>query len=101
MKPGKQVPALGILPELAHLYNQAFDPNHSARTASPDPRYTNKEEKYVIDKIETPAAVKLGQGTRNNHGGTPYELAGPTTTLTKKEIADIIKRIYDAWKPKK
>lgn len=37
--------------------------------ATSDKQYDNKEEKRVIETVETPAAKKAGEGTRKNHGG--------------------------------
>ena len=44
----------------------------------PDSKYDNKEERRVIEKVETPAAVKLGEPTRSNHGGTAVPVSCPT-----------------------
>ncbi len=43
--------------------------------------YDNQEEKSVVEKFETPAAIKLHQGTRNNHTiYVKHPVSDPTKT---------------------
>ena len=53
---------------------------------SHDDRYHDKEEAYVIKRIEAPAARLLeGEDLRECHCGTFFDAAGPTTTKAKVE----------------
>lgn len=45
---------------------------HDDRQKQSDPQYTNKEEKRVIEMIETFTAKKNGEGVRYNHAGKTY-----------------------------
>ncbi len=83
----KQNPALNLLHELGHGYGYIFNKKKFEERKEvkypeygSDADYHNAEEQYVIDSIETPAAVKLGLGIRNNHLGTPYITKGPFST---------------------
>ena len=80
VSPGNvQTPALGVLHEASHALQELKNPaQQAADVASPDPNYGNLEEKRVIDKVETPAAGKLGEPTRAHHGGTPVTVSCPT-----------------------
>ncbi len=56
-----------------------------------DPDYKNKEEKRVITGSEQTTAKKLGEikegeVTRKDHGGSPYDTKGPTSTEGKNEV---------------
>ena len=78
---GKQTPAMGFLHEAAHAIQDLESPDQFTEdTNSKDDTYGDKEEKRVITEIETPAAKKAGEGTREDHGGTIYETSGPTST---------------------
>jgi len=84
-KNGKQNPSIGLLHELGHAWGALFDKaNQKTRQRTPDYEgYDNAEEKFVITKIENPAAKKMKQGTRDGHGldaGAPYLTTGPTST---------------------
>ena len=72
-----QTPALGLGHELDHAHGKDDNPGEYAkRRGVPDPNYNNKEERRVIQGSETDAAHTLGEGTRTDHGGTPYKPAG-------------------------
>lgn len=69
---GLQTPALGVLHEFGHADG---DLNKKSESTTPDGTpYDNKEEKRVIDNMETPSAKKLGEGTRTDHAGQPYKV---------------------------
>ena len=79
-------PSIGLLHELSHAYGYLFNKkaytersNYKYSSYDSDAKYDNAEEKFVIDNIETPAAEKLGEGTRKDHRGKNYETQGPTT----------------------
>jgi RHS repeat-associated protein len=44
-----------------------------------DKNYENYIEKIIIEQIETPAAKKMKQGTRTDHGGKVFPTKGSTT----------------------
>jgi RHS repeat-associated protein len=71
VSPGKvQTPALGALHEIGHAEEHAANPTEFKKNSNtPDAQYDDKEERRVIEKVETPAAKKLGEPTRTNHGG--------------------------------
>lgn len=46
-----------------------------------DPQYDTREERRVILNYEDPAARQLGESTRSNHGGIPYNVASPTLII--------------------
>ena len=83
---GKQTPALGFLHEAAHALQDVTNPEQLAKDVkTPDPQYGNKEERRVIEEVETPAAIKAGEGTRSDHSGTPYRVKDPTSTEEVKD----------------
>jgi uncharacterized protein RhaS with RHS repeats len=61
-----QSPALGLLHEFGHAEGDFDDPAgyESRRTTSVE-GYGNAEEQRVIDNLESPAALRLGEPTRN------------------------------------
>ena len=75
-----QSPALGLLHELGHafidLYKSMIEKINLKRF---DLQYDNKEERWVIENIETPAANILGEGTRSNHCGNPFKAKNSTS----------------------
>jgi RHS repeat-associated protein len=73
---GHQTPALGLGHEMAHATGNRHDTAVLSNT--PDARYDTKEERRVILNYENPAARELGESTRSNHGGTPYNVVCPT-----------------------
>ena len=80
---GKQSPALGLLHELGHAQGDLTSPDtQRVRAKVSHSKFGNLEEKRVIEDIENPAAKKLGEGTRSDHGGTPYTTVSPTTTMS-------------------
>jgi RHS repeat-associated protein len=82
---GKQSPALGLLHELGHTYldfYESFFKNIISFFAKDD-KYDLKEEKFVIENIETPAAKALNEGIRLNHKGDMLETLHSTTTEEK------------------
>lgn len=42
-------------------------------------RFDTAEEQRNENTMERPAALALGEGTRTDHGGTPYRVADPTS----------------------
>jgi RHS repeat-associated protein len=80
VSPGQvQTPALGVLHEAGHAESDLANPvQHKADTFTRDPNYGDVEEKDVIQNVETPAAKKIGEPTRTNHGGTPVRVSCPT-----------------------
>jgi RHS repeat-associated protein len=73
---GHQTPALGLGHEMAHATGNRHDTAVLSNT--PDARYDTKEERRVILNYENPAARELGESTRSNHGGVPYNVDCPT-----------------------
>jgi RHS repeat-associated protein len=73
---GHQTPALGLGHEMAHATGNRHDTAGLSNT--PDARFDNKEERRVILNYENPAARELGESTRSNHGGNPYNVDCPT-----------------------
>ncbi|GAB2591712.1 RHS repeat-associated core domain-containing protein [Dyella jejuensis] len=73
---GSQTPALGLGHELAHAGASPVDRIVGNAFAS---GYQNYEEKRVIDEYETPAAINLGEGIRDNHYRVPYTVSSPTS----------------------
>lgn len=75
-KGSKQSPALGLLHEASHaLQFLANNAQFVKDVLNKLPGYDNAEEQRVIDKVETPAAKKLGEGTRTSHGGKEYSVS--------------------------
>ena len=73
---GHQTPALGLGHEMAHATGNRHD--NAVLSGTPDARYDTKEERRVILNYENPAARELGESTRSNHGGVPYNVDCPT-----------------------
>lgn len=73
-----QSPALGLFHELGHAFNYLYDKSgFKDRIKTPMGNgYDNKEEYDVINKYETPAAIKLGEPVRNNHQGSSVTTKG-------------------------
>jgi len=74
-----QSPALGFLHEAGHALQSLEDPvqfNNDIDTY--DHEYHTAEERRVIENIETPAAQKMGEPTRNDHGGKEVQVKSPT-----------------------
>jgi RHS repeat-associated protein len=81
--PGQvQSPALGVLHEAGHAESDVDNPTQhqiDRTTPSTDPNFTTVEEADVINKVETPAAQKIGEPTRNNNTqGAPVHVKCPT-----------------------
>ena len=73
-----QTPALGVLHEAGHALQDLQNPRQLQKDANtPVPNYHNREEQRVIVGIETPAATRLGEPTRQHHGGTPIRVQCP------------------------
>ena len=69
-----QSSALGLLHEIGHGFIDFFFSNKEKRYLEKKDRdYTNEEEKFVIDNIETRAAEILGEPSRTNHDGRPIK----------------------------
>lgn len=82
---GRQTPALGLFHEAAHGFLDLFTSVWSKiKKIVTEPKnndaYESAEEKTVVEKYETPAAKKLGEGTRTNHNGKDITTKGSTTT---------------------
>jgi hypothetical protein len=76
----KQTAALGLLHEQGHATEFARDPTRFAQNVgTANQRYDTAEEQRNITGLETRAAKVLGEGTRTDHGGTPYNAKGPTS----------------------
>lgn len=73
---GDQSPALGLGHEMTHATGRTL--GTIIRSMISNPHYDNLEERRVIERFETPAARQLGEGTRTDHGGTPFWVASPT-----------------------
>jgi hypothetical protein len=74
-----QTPALGFLHEASHaLQNVTNKKQYINDKKTSVPNYDDKEEKRVIDMVETPAAKKAGEPTRKNHRGTATQVSCPT-----------------------
>jgi hypothetical protein len=72
-------PALGLLHEQGHAIEHALHPDqYIADVSTKNQRYNTAEEQRVITGLETRVARDLGEGTRKDHGGIAYEVAGPT-----------------------
>jgi RHS repeat-associated protein len=74
-----QTPALGLGHEMAHADAPWWAPWVGW---IPWPAYDNLEERRVITGSETRAANTLGEGTRTDHGGTPFTVPTPTSTTS-------------------
>jgi hypothetical protein len=73
-----QTPALGVLHEAGHALQDLQNPQQLQKDAATSvPAYGNREEQRVIDTIETPAAMKLHEPTRQHHGGTAIQVQCP------------------------
>ncbi len=67
-----QSPALGLGHELEHTLG---DMTGTSASRIPDGSpYGRPEERRVIDYYETRTARNLGEGTRSDHGGRPYQV---------------------------
>ncbi len=78
-----QSPALGVLHEFGHaLHDLENNSNFIENSSISIPLYHDKEEQITIDNIETPAALKLGEPIRKNHGGKAVLV--PTPTYNRK-----------------
>ena len=86
---GYQSPALGLLHELGHAYRDIFYGINSSKLPETLSReqlieYFNNskiEEQTIVDAIETPAAILLGEYVRTKYGGGVYL---PTNCVTCK-----------------
>ena len=76
---GHQTPALGLGHEMAHATGNRHMTAELSGMA--DPQYDTREERRVILNYEDPAARQLGESTRSNHGGNPYNVASPTSIV--------------------
>jgi hypothetical protein len=76
---GHQTPALGLGHEMAHATGNRH--TYDELVNIPDPQYFTREERRVILNYEDPAARQLGESTRSNHGGVPYNVASPTSII--------------------
>ena len=76
---GHQTPALGLGHEMAHATGNRHMTDELSGMA--DPQYDTREERRVILNYEDPAARQLGESTRHDHGGNPYNVASPTSII--------------------
>jgi hypothetical protein len=75
-----QSPALALLHEEGHAWEWKSDPRgYLAGFHEKNRRYDTAEEQRNEQGLETRAARRLGEGTRGDHGGFPYEVDGPTS----------------------
>jgi RHS repeat-associated protein len=82
---GRLTPALIFLHEAVHALGDLTGIAADDTTIIGDP-YDNDEERRVIEGYEVPAAQKLGEGIRSDHGGTPiYPTSGSTSSMTETE----------------
>ncbi len=103
-------PGLNFFHELGHFVNFMEHPADFLFRANKtkDPLYTTKEEKKVINEVETPFAIKKHEYTRTNHGGVAVHVDNPTSTqgrgkaFTDREIKQqlLLKAIHDATQKK-
>ncbi|MEB1609816.1 RHS repeat-associated core domain-containing protein [Xanthomonas campestris pv. campestris] len=65
-------PALALGHEFGHAENKLFDPGAFVMDVKTyDKGFSTQEERNVIEGYEQPAANKLGEGERGDHGGKP------------------------------
>ncbi len=82
---GDQTPALGLLHELAHAVEFIENENRYLDNALKKlSHYDDAEERRVIRGVERQAAIELGEGTRRDHRGQPFESEGPTSTRPRR-----------------
>ncbi|MBD5654141.1 MAG: hypothetical protein IAI50_03040, partial [Candidatus Eremiobacteraeota bacterium] len=75
-----QTPALALLHEQGHAWEWKTDPHgYLAGFNDKSRRYDTAEEQRNETGLERRAAAALGEGTRRDHGGTPYGVAGSTS----------------------
>ena len=85
-KEGRQSGALGLFHELGHFYRDVFKSSEfDTDSRTPDQDYYTMEERRVIEDYETPAAIILNEGTRNNHRGKILNTVDPLSTKTREE----------------
>jgi RHS repeat-associated protein len=76
-----QTPALGFLHEAGHaLHDLTTNKTFEKDIRTPDAKFDTKEEKRTIETIENPAANKLREPTRSDHGGVPKQVECSTCT---------------------
>jgi len=74
-----QSPALGFLHEASHALQEFENPKQKQIDLGTSAgHYEDAEEQRVIDKVETPAAKKLGEPIRTNHYGKAVTTKTPT-----------------------
>jgi RHS repeat-associated protein len=79
---GQQPAALVLFHEVGHGYRHNFTPDEYFAGLAPgsDEQYGTAEERAVIEQYETPAASKLGHGTRTNHDAQLFPVNDPLST---------------------
>ncbi len=83
----KQSPATGLLHELGHAWGFLLDNKNYIDRRNDDTEsdnWDNGEEKFVIEKIENPAAKKMGEGTRSSHRYKRFYRALSPTSLEEE-----------------
>lgn len=66
-----QSPALGLLHEADHTLDRLRNPRaHADAAKTPDPVYSNQEDRRVITGREAEAARRTGEDVRTTHGGS-------------------------------
>ena len=84
-----QTPAMGFFHELGHFIESlkvADRAYNDSQESIECPFYDNCEEERVIVHHETPAAKRLGEGTRTNHSGIPYKVKSPVSLEGKVRV---------------
>jgi len=99
--------ALNLYHDLAHKFNQYYDPEYLKRRIEIVEDYDNAEEEYVIKNFEVPLAKKLGEAIRKNHRGeespvpnSTYHGSQSIKDFAKKVDRDIAQGVFDEGKPK-
>jgi len=102
----KLPPAILLLHELGHVWGFNFDfkrfkqrqkatlpaplePRETIRSNWDGEGYDNEDERFVIDRIETPAAIKMGFIPRKDHDGEKYPTDCPESICTPLEVSQM------------
>lgn len=89
---GRRSASLLLFHEMAHFFRHMTKPKEyfkDRRTAPSKKDYYTLEEERAIEDYENPAAIILGEGTRDNHlGSTLKNMESPISTQTKKEALE-------------
>ena len=78
MPESTQPPSMLLLHELGHAYHHDSNPKEfEDMKATTDMEYGDEVERWVIENIESPAAIRLGITPRTSHSGLPLPVGGP------------------------